>query len=115
MVSGRRCFSVHYSYISQGSACFLKVAQFAATLEQYDRAIGLFESVAEKSVGNNLTKWSVREYLLKAGICLLCTNDVVRIGTSLEKYKNMDATFAETRECKLLTVRHSHLGAASCY
>lgn len=57
----------------QASACFLKAAQFSATLEQYDRAINVFESVAEKSLGNNLTKWSVREYLLKAGICVLCT------------------------------------------
>lgn len=48
------------------------MAQFAATLEEFDRAIDLFERVAAKSLDNNLTKWSVREYLFKAMICVLC-------------------------------------------
>ena len=48
------------------------MAQFAGTLEEYDRAIDLFERVAAKSLDNNLTKWSVREYLFKAMICVLC-------------------------------------------
>jgi alpha-soluble NSF attachment protein len=56
----------------QANGCFLKVAQFAGTLEDYDRAIDLFERVASKSLDNNLTKWSVREYLFKAMICVLC-------------------------------------------
>ena len=54
--------------------CYLKVAQFAGTLEQYDRAIELFERVASKSLENNLTKYSVRDYLLKSFICVLCLN-----------------------------------------
>ena len=58
----------------QANACYLKVAQFAATLEQYDRAIELYERVAAKSLENNLTKWSVRDYLLRAFICVLCLN-----------------------------------------
>jgi alpha-soluble NSF attachment protein len=52
----------------------LKVAQFAATLKDYEKAIDLFERVSSKSLGNNLTKWSVREYLFKAMICVLCLN-----------------------------------------
>lgn len=51
--------------------CLLKVATFAAQLEQYPEAIEKFEAVAEASVDNNLTKWSVREYLLKGGLCHL--------------------------------------------
>lgn len=57
---------------SQANGCLLKVAQFAGTLEEYDRAVDLFERVAAKSLENNLTKWSVREYLFKAMICVLC-------------------------------------------
>ena len=53
------------------------MAQFAGTLEEYDRAIDLFERVAAKSLDNNLTKWSVREYLFKAYICVLCINVIV--------------------------------------
>ena len=90
---------------AQANACMLKVAQYAGSLEQYDRAIDVFERVAGKSLDNNLTKWSVREYLLKSGICLLCTADYVRARTSLDKYQSMDSTFSETRECKLLMVK----------
>ncbi|KAL2919630.1 vesicular-fusion protein S17 [Polyrhizophydium stewartii] len=87
---------------AQANACMLKVATFAGTLEMYDRAIDLFERVASKSVDNNLTKWSVRDYLFKAGICVLCTGDNVRARNSLDRYQSLDATFSETRECKLL-------------
>jgi alpha-soluble NSF attachment protein len=59
---------------AQANACLLKVAQFAGTLEQYDRAVELFERVSSKSLENNLTKWSVREYLFKSMICILCIN-----------------------------------------
>lgn len=57
---------------AQANVCLLKVAQFAGTLEDYDKAIDLFERVSLKSLENNLTKWSVREYLFKAMICVLC-------------------------------------------
>lgn len=87
---------------SQGNACLIKVAHIAAQLEQYDKAVEQFESVAAASMDNNLTKWSVREYLLKAGICILCTNDVVRAKLSIEKYQSLDMTFAGTREFKFL-------------
>ncbi|KAJ3085664.1 vesicular-fusion protein S17 [Quaeritorhiza haematococci] len=87
---------------AQVNACLLKVATIGALLGQYDKAIEKFEDVASKSVDNNLTKWSVREYLLKAGLCLICTQDYVRARTSLERYTNMDVTFSGTREYKFL-------------
>lgn len=53
--------------------CTLKVAHFAAQLEQYDVAIQKFEQVATDSMDNPLTKWSIKEYFLKSGLCSLCT------------------------------------------
>lgn len=53
--------------------CLLKVAHFAAQLEQYDKAIENLETVATASADNQLTKWSIKEYFLKAGLCHLCT------------------------------------------
>jgi alpha-soluble NSF attachment protein len=53
--------------------CLLKVAHFAAQLEQYPSAIEKFERVASDSADNQLTKWSIKEYFLKAGLCCLCT------------------------------------------
>jgi hypothetical protein len=54
--------------------CLLKVAHFDAQLEEYNLAIEHFEQVATDSIDNPLTKWSNKEYYLKAGLCSLCTN-----------------------------------------
>ena len=52
---------------------FLKVADLAALEGEYQRAIGNYEKVAQSSVDNNLMKWSVKEYFLKAGMCHLAS------------------------------------------
>ena len=52
---------------------FLKVADLAALESDYQRAITNYEKVAQSSVDNNLMKWSVKEYFLKAGICHLAS------------------------------------------
>lgn len=57
---------------SLANQCLLKVASFAAEVEQYDRAIEKFETVAAASMDSQLSKWSLKEYFLKAGFCHLC-------------------------------------------
>lgn len=89
---------------AQAHACLLKVATIAAQLEDYEKAIETFETVARGSVDNNLTKWSVREHLLKAGLCVMCTGDLIRAKQSVDQYLGMDMTFSTTRECRLLQV-----------
>jgi alpha-soluble NSF attachment protein len=81
---------------------YLKVADLAALDSDYYTAVTQFEKVATTSISNNLMKWSVKDYLLKAGICLLAINDPVQINRSLEKYRDLDPTFASTREHQLL-------------
>lgn len=88
---------------SQGNQCRLKVAQIAAQLEQYPKAIEIFEAVARQSMDNNLLRYSVKGYLLNAGICHICGCDPVAIINALEKYQEMDPAFTNSRECKLLT------------
>lgn len=87
---------------STANQCQLKVAQFAAQLEQYPKAIEIFEEVARQSINNNLLKYSVKGYLLNAGLCHICKGDVVAINNALEKYQEIDPTFSGTRECKFL-------------
>ena len=48
-------------------------------------------------------KWSVKEYLLKAGICHLATADMVATNRALESYRDLDPAFAQTREHQLLS------------
>jgi len=80
----------------------LKVAQYSAQLEKYHKAIEIYEQVGKASLDNNLLKWSVKEYFLKAGLCHLCASDLVSAKRALEKYQEMDCTFTSQRECKLL-------------
>ena len=47
-------------------------------------------------------KWSVKDYFLKSGLCLLAVGDMVATNRALEKYRDMDPTFTSTREHQLL-------------
>ncbi|KAH8940405.1 hypothetical protein BDL97_15G086500 [Sphagnum fallax] len=107
---------------STANQCKIKVAQFAAELEQcvpvlllstssilsvfcaagYDTAIEIYEDVARQSMNNSLLKYGVKGYLLNAGLCQICGKDVVGMNNALEKYQELDPTFSSTRECKLL-------------
>lgn len=55
-----------------------------------------------QSVTNNLMKYSVKDYLLKSGICLLAVGDVVATNRAFEKYRDLDPSFPSTREHQLL-------------
>ncbi|KAH0462524.1 hypothetical protein IEQ34_010099 [Dendrobium chrysotoxum] len=87
---------------TSANQCKQKVAQFAAQLEQYPKAIGIFEAIARHSINNSLLKYSVKGILLNAGICEICKGDIVAITNALERYQELDPTFSGTREFKLL-------------
>ncbi|XP_073396219.1 alpha-soluble NSF attachment protein 2 isoform X2 [Physcomitrium patens] len=85
---------------SSSMQCKLKVAQFAAELEQYERAIDIFEVVASQSLNNNLLKYSVKGYLLNAALCQFCLGDSATVGSSLGKYQDLDPSFSSSKEGK---------------
>jgi alpha-soluble NSF attachment protein len=58
--------------------------------------------VAAQSINNNLMRYSVKEYFLKAGICHLATGDLIGTNRALEKYRDMDPSFGTQREHQLL-------------
>jgi len=87
---------------SSANQCLLKVALFSAQLERYDKAIELYEQIAAASIDNNLLKWSVKDYLFRAGLCHLAKGDIVSAERALERYQDMDASFSSQRECKFL-------------
>ncbi|OAL49954.1 alpha-soluble NSF attachment protein [Pyrenochaeta sp. DS3sAY3a] len=83
---------------------WLKTADLVALEgKDYYKAIALFEKVAKTSIQNNLMRWSVKEYLLKAGICQLCTGDEVGVNKALERYRELDPSFVQQREHQLLS------------
>lgn len=88
---------------SLANKLWLKVADVAAIEGDYYKAIEKYEKVAEQSISNNLMKYSVKDYLLKAGICHLASGDLVAAQRALEKYRDMDPSFGAQREHQLLT------------
>jgi alpha-soluble NSF attachment protein len=87
---------------SLANKLLLKVADLAALDADYYKAIQHYEKIAEASINNNLLRYSVKDYFLKAGLCHLATEDLVGTNRAFEKYKDMDPTFPSTREHQLL-------------
>ena len=81
---------------------FLKVGDLAALEGDFPRAIDKFESVAKSSLNNNLMRWSVKDYFLKAGICHLAAGDQIATKRALDQYRELDNSFSQTRENMLL-------------
>ncbi|KAL4870136.1 hypothetical protein BDV12DRAFT_66410 [Aspergillus spectabilis] len=81
---------------------YLKAADLAALESDYYKAIEHYERIARSAINNNMMKWSVKDYLLKAGICHLATHDMVTANRALESYREIDHTFQTTREHQLL-------------
>lgn len=88
---------------SQANAAFLKVALFSAQQEKYEDAYTLYEKVASAALDNNLLKFSAKDYFMRAALCRLATEDDVGTRRQLEKYCDMDPTFVQSREYKLLS------------
>ncbi|KAF1991430.1 TPR-like protein [Aulographum hederae CBS 113979] len=82
---------------------YLKAAELSAVnASDYYKAIELFEKVAKQAVQNNLTRYSVKNYLLQAGLCHLATNDIVGAKRAIESYTELDPSFGRERERQLL-------------
>jgi alpha-soluble NSF attachment protein len=43
-------------------------------------------------------KWSAKELFLKAGLCRICTKDLVAARRAIDNYTNVFAGFRDTRE-----------------
>jgi len=88
--------------VALATPLWLKVADLSAIGGDYPKAIETYEKIASESINSNLMRYSVKTYLLKAGICHLATGDLVASQRALEKYQELDPGFSQTRECQLL-------------
>lgn len=55
--------------------------------DRYDKAIQIYEAVAKNSMNNNLLKYSVKGYLLNAGLCQICGKDTIAVQNAIENYQ----------------------------
>jgi len=86
------------------NACYKDAADLHAELDEYPQAIARYEQIANHSLTSALTKYSVKEYWLRAGLCALAMNDIVAAKRNMKKYTDQDASFVSTRESKFLKV-----------
>ncbi|XP_074666173.1 alpha-soluble NSF attachment protein, partial [Strix aluco] len=57
---------------SSANKCLLKVATYAAQLEQYQKAVEIYEQVGTSAMDSPLLKYSAKEYFFKAALCHFC-------------------------------------------
>uniref|UniRef100_A0A672T0T9 Beta-soluble NSF attachment protein n=1 Tax=Sinocyclocheilus grahami TaxID=75366 RepID=A0A672T0T9_SINGR len=88
---------------SSANKCLLKVASYSAQLEQYPKAIEIYEQVGSNTMDNPLLKYSAKEYFFKASLCHFIV-DELNAKLAIGKYEEMFPAFSDSRECKLLKV-----------
>ncbi|XP_013787636.1 alpha-soluble NSF attachment protein-like [Limulus polyphemus] len=86
---------------SSANKCLLNVAKYAAQLEQYDKAIEIYEQVGTSSMESSLLKYSAKDHFFKAALCHMCV-DVLNAQHAVNRYEEMCPSFSDSRECKLL-------------
>jgi len=86
---------------SSANKCMLKVAQYAATLENYTKAIQIYEQVAASALESNLLKYSAKEHFFRASLCHLCI-DTLNAQHAVTKYEEQYPAFGDSREAKLI-------------
>lgn len=88
---------------SSANKCLLKVAMYSAQMEEYAKALEIYEQVAADAIESSLLKYSAKEYFFKAALCHMCI-DIVEAQRAVDKYCDMYPAFQDTRECKLLRI-----------
>uniref|UniRef100_A0AAY5EJS7 N-ethylmaleimide-sensitive factor attachment protein, alpha b n=1 Tax=Electrophorus electricus TaxID=8005 RepID=A0AAY5EJS7_ELEEL len=98
----RCCGASNLSSVSNSAnKCLLKVASYAAQLEQYPKAIEIYEQIGTHAMDSTLLKYSAKDYFFKAALCHFCV-DMLNAKLALQKYEEMFPAFSDSRECKLV-------------
>lgn len=89
--------------ISTANQCYQQAAEISADLGEYPKAVELYRHVADWSLTSPLTKYSVKEYWLRAVMCAMAMGDLVQAQKLLREFGQKDLTFPSTREAKFAT------------
>lgn len=84
------------------SKAFLKCADMSALQGEYLRANDMYKKIAQSALGNNLARWSLKDYFVKIVLCYLAADDRVAAMKYLEESVSLDHGFSTTKEYKLL-------------
>lgn len=85
--------------------CQLKAGNLMAQVENYERAVKIFSEIVKQWAGDELKRYSMKDYLVRLGMSLLLQGDMVAAQREMARFGQLDSNFATTHESRLLTVR----------
>ena len=88
---------------SSSSQCLAKIAELcSAVLDPPDflRASQIYDDLGRRCLDSNLLKFNAKGHFLHSVLCHLASGDAVGAQQAMQKYENLDYTFAESREGK---------------
>ena len=88
---------------SSANKCMLKVAEYCATLEKYEKAIQIYEQCAAAALESQLLKYAAKDQFFRASLCHLCI-DALNAQHAVQKYEEQYPAFGDSREAKLIKV-----------
>ncbi|KAK2500822.1 hypothetical protein MC885_013688 [Smutsia gigantea] len=86
---------------SSANKCLLKVAGYAAQLEQYQKAIDIYEQVGTNAMDSPLLKYSAKDHFFRAALCHFCI-DMLNAKLAVQKYEELFPAFSDCREYALM-------------
>ena len=102
---------------SNANGMFIKVADLAAEVEDYKKAIQIYEKVSKSSVESSALRWSVKDHLFKALLCHFAlaapSHKLEPVSRKLEQYVDMCPNMDNTREKGLIEDLIADFDAAS--
>ena len=88
---------------SSANKCMLKVAEYCATLEKYEKAIKIYEQCAAAALESQLLKYAAKDQFFRASLCHLCI-DALNAQHAVQRYEEQYPAFGDSREAKLIKV-----------
>uniref|UniRef100_A0A914E9D2 Alpha-soluble NSF attachment protein n=1 Tax=Acrobeloides nanus TaxID=290746 RepID=A0A914E9D2_9BILA len=86
---------------SSATKCLVKVATIAAELEQYKKAIEIFEEIAIWEADHPTLKYAAKNHFFQALLCHLCI-DLLNTQNALRRYEEISPSFNDSREAKFI-------------
>ena len=73
----------HVDPSSTANQCYQQAAELSADLQDFRRSMELYQTVADWSLTSALTKYSVKEYWLRAALCSMALGVSICVGSRL--------------------------------
>ena len=77
--------------------CLLKAAEHAAIMDNFEKAIKIYEELAPLALQSNLLKYSAEDHYFRAGICHLCV-DFLNAHHAMLRYNDEYPAFIDSRK-----------------